>query len=196
MRAGHWLRADPSQNQRSASAFSSHPKGTNYEQYEHRKPVFINRTHPQEALMTTNHQAIEAYIQKDPFARHLGARVEIPAPGHSRVTLTVGEEMVNFHGLTHGGVIFALGDMAFAAAANSFGQTAVALNVAINYLKASRAGDRLVAEARLCHEGGPTALYTVTIRDARTGELVARSEDLAYRKKSWFASPETMGEIG
>jgi acyl-CoA thioesterase len=145
-------------------------------------------------------QQIERYILKDPFARHLGARVEILAPGHSRATLTIGEEMVNFHGLAHGGVVFTLGDMAFAAAANSFGQTAVALNVAINFLKPSRAGDRLVAEACLCHEGGPTALYAVTIRDASTGELVAQSEDLAYRKKTWFVaphgSPESVGDNG
>ena len=140
--------------------------------------------------MTPVQQQIEHYIQKDPFARHLGAQVEILAPGHSRVTLTIGEEMVNFHGLTHGGVVFALGDMAFAAAANSFGQTAVALNVAINFLKPSRAGDRLLAEARLCHEGGPTALYVVTIRDTSTGELVAQSEDLAYRKKARFVASD------
>jgi len=35
--------------------------------------------------------------------------------------------MVIFHGNTHGGVIFSLGDMAFGAASNSHGQTAVAL---------------------------------------------------------------------
>jgi acyl-CoA thioesterase len=139
--------------------------------------------------MKETQQQIEAYVQKDPFARHLGAEVEILSPGHSRVTLSIGEELVNFHGLTHGGVIFALGDIAFAAAANSFGQVAVALNVAINFLKPSRAGDRLVAEARLRHEGGPTVLYAVSIKDARTGELVARSEDLAYRRKSWFVAP-------
>ncbi|MDJ0781331.1 MAG: hotdog fold thioesterase [Desulfosarcinaceae bacterium] len=150
--------------------------------------------------MTSTQQQIAAYIERDPFVRHLGARVEILSPGHSRATLTIGEEMVNFHGVTHGGVIFALGDMAFAAAANSFGQTAVAINVAINYLKPTQAGDRLVAEARYCHAEGPMALYTVTITDARTGALVARSEDLAYRKKSWFAptdpaaSPASDGE--
>jgi len=128
------------------------------------------------------------YIQKDPFARRLGARVEIIAPGHSRVTLTVSEDMANFHGITHGGVVFALGDMAFAAASNSRGQTAVALNVAINFLKATRPGDRLVAEAREQHAAGPTALYEITIRDAGTGELVAKSQDLVYRKKAWFVS--------
>ncbi|MEJ2038690.1 MAG: hotdog fold thioesterase [Desulfosarcinaceae bacterium] len=128
---------------------------------------------------------ILAHIQTDPFARHLGARVEILGPGHSRVTLAVTEEMVNFHGITHGGVVFAVSDMAFAAAGNSHGQSAVALNVAINFLKATGAGDVLVAEAVEQHVAGPTALYDITVRD-QTGTLVARSQDLVYRKKEWF----------
>lgn len=129
---------------------------------------------------------IDAHIQKDPFARFLGAEVEIIKPGHSRVRLTVTEEMVNFHGMTHGAVIFALSDIAFAAAGNSYGQTAVALNVGINFLKASRAGDHLVAEAREQHAAGPTALYDIVVKDEKTGELVAKSQDLVYRKKEWF----------
>ena len=130
------------------------------------------------------------HVQNDPFARQLGAQVIIVKPGHSRVTLTVTDDMLNFHGMTHGGVIFALGDIAFAAASNSHGQTAVALNVAISYLKASTSGDRLVAEAREQHTSGPTALYDITIRDERTGELVAKSQDLVYRKKEWFVPKE------
>lgn len=130
------------------------------------------------------------HVQNDPFARQLGAQVFIVKPGHSRVTLTVTDDMLNFHGMTHGGVIFALGDIAFAAASNSHGQTAVALNVAISYLKASTSGDRLVAEAREQHTSGPTALYDITIRDERTGELVAKSQDLVYRKKEWFVPKE------
>ncbi len=56
------------------------------------------------------HQAdIDAHIQKDAFARFLGAAVTIVAPGHSRVALTVTEQMTNFHGITHGGLVFALG---------------------------------------------------------------------------------------
>jgi hypothetical protein len=60
--------------------------------------------------------AIEDHIRNDAFARFLGAEVTVVAPGHSRVSLTVTEQMTNFHGITHGGVVFALGDMAFAAA--------------------------------------------------------------------------------
>ncbi|MCF8104895.1 MAG: hotdog fold thioesterase [Desulfohalobiaceae bacterium] len=132
------------------------------------------------------HEAITRYIQADPFAAQLGATVEIPAPGQSRVFLTVSREMANFHGLTHGGVIFALSDIAFAAASNSFGQTALALNVAINFLRASRPGDRLVAEAREVHAGGRTAVYDIEVKNAETGEVIARSQDLVYRKKEWF----------
>ena len=137
--------------------------------------------------------AIRRYIEKDAFANFLGATVEVPAPGHSRVTLTVTTDMVNFHGMTHGGLIFTLGDIAFAAAGNSHGQTAVALNVNISFLKASAVGDRLVAEAREVHAGGRTALYDIQVHNERTGDVLARSQDLVYRKKEWFVPLETGG---
>ncbi len=133
--------------------------------------------------------AIETHIQNDAFARLLGAEVKIVAPGHSRVSLTITDRMTNFHGMTHGGVIFALGDMAFAAAGNSRGQVAVALNVSICFLSPSKVGDRLVAEAKECHLGGRTGLYEITVVDAASGTLIARSQDLVYRKKTWFVEP-------
>ena len=135
---------------------------------------------------TVRQRVINEYIQKDPFAAHLGAKIEIIEPGHSRVSLTITEEMTNFHGATHGGVIFALSDMAFAAASNSHGFIAVALNVSISFLKASKPGDKLVAEAKEKHAGGRVALYDITVRDEQTGELVAKSQDLAYRKNEQF----------
>ncbi|BBO76859.1 phenylacetic acid degradation protein PaaD [Desulfosarcina widdelii] len=134
--------------------------------------------------------AIEAYIQNDAFARFLGAEVEIVAPGHSRVSLTITERMTNFHGITHGGVVFSLGDMAFAAAGNSRGQVAVALNVNIHFLHPSKVGDRLVAEAKECHLGGRTGLYEITVIEEKSGTLIARSQDLVYRKKAWFVELE------
>ena len=130
--------------------------------------------------------AIDAHIQNDAFARFLGAEVTILAPGHSRVTLTVTDQMTNFHGITHGGVVFALSDLAFAAAGNSRGQTAVALNVSIYFLNPSKVGDRLVAEAKECHLAGRTGLYEITVTEAASGTLIARSQDLVYRKKEWF----------
>ena len=140
---------------------------------------------------TARQNAIATHILKDPYARKLGARFEAIRPGYSRVAMTVEADMVNFHGMTHGGLIFTLGDMAFAAAGNSHGQTAVALNVNIYFLKASKVGDRLVAEAREVNAGGRTALYEIKVFNEDTGDLIASSQDLVYRKKEWFVSPES-----
>ncbi|MCD4674829.1 MAG: hotdog fold thioesterase [Desulfobacula sp.] len=131
-------------------------------------------------------QLINEHIQKDMFAGHLGAKVNIIKPGHSRVSLTINDNMTNFHGTTHGGVIFSISDMAFAAACNSHGKVAVALNVSICFLKPSYPGDHLVAEAKEEHNGKRTSLYTIKIYNENTGELIAKSQDQAYRKNKWF----------
>ena len=135
---------------------------------------------------TTRQHAITNYIQTDAFARYLGAKVTIIKPGQSRVSLTIADHMTNFHGTTHGSIIFAISDMAFAAACNSHGKIALALNVSISFLNPSYPGDHLVAEATQACLGRRTGLYTVNVYNETTGELIARSQDQAYRKKQWF----------
>ena len=134
----------------------------------------------------TRQQFINNHIKKDHFANYLGAKVEIIKPGHSRVSLVIDDNMTNFHGTTHGGIIFAISDMAFAAACNSHGKVAVALNVSICFLKPSYSGDHLVAEAKEEHKGRRTALYSVKIFNEKTDELIAKSQDQAYQKDEWF----------
>ena len=134
----------------------------------------------------TRQNAINNHIQKDAFANYLGAKVKIIKPGQSRVSLIVKDHMTNFHGTTHGGIIFAISDMAFAAACNSHGKVAVALNVSICFLKPTCPGDHLVAEAKEEHNSRRTALYNIKIYNKNTGELVAKSQDQAYRKNEWF----------
>ncbi len=130
--------------------------------------------------------AIEAHIKKDAYANYLGATIEAIEPGYSRVSLTVSEEQLNFHNITHGGLVFSLGDIAFAAASNSHGQTAVALNVSISFLKATYAGAHLIAEAKEQHMGGRTALYEITVTEKESGEVIARSQATVYRKRDRF----------
>lgn len=132
---------------------------------------------------------IDNHIQKDTFSKLLKATTKIVAPGHSRVEITVTNEMCNFHGTIHGGLIFSIGDMAFAAASNSHGQTAVAMNVNINFVRPARPGDHLVAEAVEQHRGGRTALYDITVRDSTSGDLIAQSQGRVYRMDDWFVPP-------
>src|SRR5665647_1084335 len=129
---------------------------------------------------------IAAHIRKDAYANWLGATIETIEPGYSRVSLVVTESMLNFHGMTHGGLLFSLGDIAFAAASNSHGQTAVALNVTTSFLRATGVGEHLVAEAKEVHLGGATALYDIVIIETNSGQLVAKSQATVYRKRDSF----------
>ncbi|MCG2779224.1 MAG: hypothetical protein L6406_26415, partial [Desulfobacterales bacterium] len=81
---------------------------------------------------------INEFIQKDLFADYLGATIEIIEPGYSRVSITVTEKMANFHGTTHGGLIFSLGDIAFAAASNWYCQVFCVKFDSTNSLKNGR----------------------------------------------------------
>jgi acyl-CoA thioesterase len=129
---------------------------------------------------------IAVHIRKDAYANWLGATIEAIEQGYSRVSLVVTESMLNFHGMTHGGLLFSLGDIAFAAASNSHGQTAVALNVATSFLRATGVGDHLVAEAKEVHLGGATALYDIVVIETNSGQLVAKSQATVYRKRDTF----------
>lgn len=130
--------------------------------------------------------AIENHIRKDAFANWLGATIETIEPGYSRVSLTVSDTMLNFHSMTHGGLVFALGDIAFAAASNAHGQIALALNVAISFLRPTKAGDHLVAEAREVHLGGATALYDIVVTEQNSAQCIAKSQATVYRKRAPF----------
>lgn len=139
-------------------------------------------------MMHKDEQILQ-HIEQDAFANWLGATIEELRAGYSRVSLTVGPTMTNFHGTTHGGVVFGLADAAFAAASNSRGQTAVALNMTISYLQATHMGDQLVAEAQEQHQGGPIALYDIVVMRQPSGEPVAKLQAMVYRKKEWFVAP-------
>lgn len=125
-------------------------------------------------------QLIEPF-RADPYARLLGLELEEVRPGYARVAMLVKPEMVNFLGALHGGAIFSLADCAFAAASNSHGRPAVALNVNISFLATATVGTRLVAEAEEERLGGRTALYHMTVRD-QAGGLIASCHGVVYRK--------------
>lgn len=121
-----------------------------------------------------------ARLRNDPFPNQLGVEVMELGPGYARVTLAVDGQMTNIHGITHGGVVFTLADVALGLASNSHGPGAVAVNVNINYIRASKPGDRLTATATEEHLGRRTASYRVTVEDQR-GKLVAVTQGLVFR---------------
>ena len=130
-------------------------------------------------------QAIENYIRQDPYARHLGAEIVAIEKGYARVEMVISAEHTNFHGTTHGGIIFSLADIAFSAACNSHGTPTLALNVDISFLQATQIGDKLIAEASELSLNGPIGLYELTVRHNES--LIAQCQAMAYRKRDRFS---------
>ncbi len=120
-------------------------------------------------------------MANDRFAAHCGIELVGVEPGRARARMKVEPVHWNGVGTTQGGAIFTLADFAFAAASNSHGTVAVAINVNISFLKAVKAGT-LWAEAREVSRGHKLGNYTIEIKDD-AGELVALFQGMVYRKQ-------------
>ncbi len=131
---------------------------------------------------------ISETIRAEPWARSLGIEHLDIRRGYCRVRLRLQPHMVNFQGYPHGGVIFTLADVAFGAACNSHGATAVALSVTIDFLAAVRPEATLLAEAREVKQGHRAGFYEVRVT-TEDGEAVATAHCIAHRITSSAADP-------
>ena len=124
---------------------------------------------------------IKSHIEQyDTFAKHLGIRIELAEPGHGMASLPFDERHKNGVGIAHGGALFALADIAFAAASNAC-QGGAMLNVtsSIAYMKPGKKGP-ITAEATEESSGAHLGTYRVDIRDGE-GTLVAVATITGYR---------------
>jgi acyl-CoA thioesterase len=122
-------------------------------------------------------------LQRDRASAALGMVVERDEPGEAIVSMRVRDDMTNGFAITHGGMVFALADTAFAMACNEDDGVTVAAGADISFLKATRAGQTLTAHARRRVVSGRGGLYDVTVTD-ETGEIVAefRGRSFATRR--------------
>ena len=130
----------------------------------------------------TDLKKIKEFFQaNDRLAKHLGIEILEVDKGWAKTKMDIKPHHVNGVDVVHGGAIFALADVAFAAASNSHGTIAVAINVNISFIKAAR-GPTLYAEAKevACNHKLSNCSIKVTDED---GDLIAIFEGLAYRKK-------------
>lgn len=111
-------------------------------------------------------------MQRDRASAALGMVVERDEPGFAVVSMLVRDDMTNGFAITHGGLVFALADTAFAIACNEDERVTVAAGADITFLKSTRAGQTLTATAVRRVVSGRTGLYDVTVTD-ETGDAVA-----------------------
>jgi len=125
-------------------------------------------------------RATAALFARDRASQALGMRITGVRPGWARVAMLVRADMVNGHGVCHGGIVFALGDSAFAFACNSYNENTVAAAASIDFLAAARAGDELTAEASELWRTRRNGLYEIVVSNQR-GERIALFRGRSYR---------------
>lgn len=104
--------------------------------------------------------------------------IEEVGEGWSRVAMRVTPAMLNGHGVAHGGMIFALGDSAFAYACNSRNVATVAQSVTIGFVEPVKPGERLVATAIERVLAGRSGIYAITVR-GEDDRIVAEMQGLS-----------------
>ena len=129
---------------------------------------------------------LKEFFKRDKFAELCGIELVEISPGKARAEMTVTKDHLNGVGTVHGGAIFTLADLAFAAAANSYGQVTVAINVSITYINALTEG-RITAEAREISRNPKLSTYTIDICNEE-GEVAAVFQGLAYQKRESLES--------
>jgi acyl-CoA thioesterase len=111
-------------------------------------------------------------MKRDRASAMLGMVVERDDYGHAVVSMPLRDDMMNGHGITHGGVVFALADTAFAIACNDDVTVSVASGADITFLKPTSAGQTLTATAVARSQSGRSGIYDVQVVD-ETGDVVA-----------------------
>jgi acyl-CoA thioesterase len=116
---------------------------------------------------------VQSLYAADRASQALGIQITDVAPGRVRVEMTVRADMVNGHGMCHGGFVFALADSAFAFACNSHGEPMVAAGAGIEFLAPTPLGERVTATATEISRTGRHGIYDVAVSDA-AGKILAQ----------------------
>jgi len=134
-------------------------------------------------------RAAAALFERDGASQALGMRLAAVRPGWARVVMRVRADMVNGHGVCHGGLVFALADSAFAFACNSYNESTVAAAATIDFLAGAREGDELTAEAGELWRTRRNGIYEISVCNQR-GERVALFRGRSYRIDGQVVSEE------
>ncbi len=118
---------------------------------------------------------------QDRYANLTGIEIVDVKIGYCKTKLEIKDKHLNAANVVQGGAIFTLADLAFAVAANSHGQLALAVNVNISFLMGKSSGT-LYATATEVDNPKRIGAYDVLVTDEEEN-IIARFNGIVYRKK-------------
>ena len=116
---------------------------------------------------------IKNHFNSLPYFKFMNATVLDTDRGYAKVTLPVKPEYSNTYGISHGGIVTSLVDMASGVALRTLKLRIVTIEVTTDYFKTVALADHLTAEAKLVYEGKKILHADIDVCN-QDGVLVAR----------------------
>lgn len=113
----------------------------------------------------------ELIRENDELGKLLGVTLAEVSEGRAYAELTVEKRHLNAAGVCHGGTLFALADIALAAASNSYGEVALLTNGTIQVFHATRPGDTLIAKAKEVSASRKLAHYRIKVTNSADDQV-------------------------
>jgi acyl-CoA thioesterase len=132
----------------------------------------------------------------NPFGELIGLEFEEFGGGRSRCALEATGELLNPHGVLHGGVIYSMADTGMGAALYSDldeDELCTTIEIKITYLRAVKSG-RLVCDTRVLSKTRKVAALESEIRSGE--ELVAKASGTFYIYTSKGAGDDRQDQAG
>ena len=124
--------------------------------------------HPQQLAEAVGQE----FYRHDAAVQALGMALNAIGPGTAEFAMTVRADMVNSHGICHGGFIFTLADTTFAYACNARNRRAVAQSCSITFLQPAAVGSQLIGRCTEVASTGRSGIYDATVSD-ESGTTIA-----------------------
>ena len=128
----------------------------------------------------TPHELAQYMLDQDEFSKWMGIKLIEIREKYCLIEMPVKKEMINGLRTVHGGITFAFADSALAFSSNNTNDASVALNCIINFTKAVRLGDTLIAESVLISDTRKTGVYDISITNQHK-VLVATFRGTVYK---------------
>lgn len=115
--------------------------------------------------MQPTQQNIIDFCHSNTIIDTLGIEVVPTDDGKVHLELTVGKQHTNFCDICHGGVLTTMADTAMGILCNEINKSVVTMNLSIDFLHAVKMNTRIIAAARIIHNGRQTMVCECDIVD-------------------------------
>lgn len=131
--------------------------------------------------MKTAREIVDEMMATDTYSQWLGIEVLTVSEGSCTLKMNVRDEMCNGHGITHGGISYAISDSALAFASNSRGQKCVSIETSIAHILPIFPNDELTVHCSETSCSKSLGRYESKVYNQKN-QLVAQFQGTVFRK--------------